>query len=226
MRRTTSQDIYEKIKDDIIYLRRKPGEELNIQALSEEMSVSRSPIRDALMLLQSESLVNMLPQRGCWVSLIDLDRVDEERLLRLSLEKCVLERLDGRLKHSDIASIEYYIALQKEAVETKDSQGFYSADDDMHHVYFEAAGLNNFWTLWIRETGNYRRVRLLSFDANGSAETNIAQHQALLEAFKRSNFNSALEIISEHIMKLNYEKDAIVKQHRDYFVEVNNEINK
>ena len=122
MRVTSSQTIYQKIKDDIIYLRRKPGDELYIQALSEEMRVSRSPVRDALMLLQSEGLVNMYPQRGCWVSLIDLDKIDEQQLLRLYLEKCVLEHIDGKLKPSDIAGIEYFIALQKEAVEKKDSQ--------------------------------------------------------------------------------------------------------
>ena len=187
MRVTSSQTIYQKIKDDIIYLRRKPGDELNIQALSEEMRVSRSPVRDALMLLQSEGLVNMYPQRGCWVSLIDLDKIDEQQLLRLYLEKCVLEHIDGKLKPSDIAGIEYFIALQKEAVEKKDSQSYYTADDDMHHVYFNAAGFDNFWSIWMRETGNYRRIRLLSFDAEGSSDKSIEQHEEILDAFKRCN---------------------------------------
>ena len=226
MRVTSSQTIYERIKDDIIYLRRKPGEELNIQALSDEMSVSRSPVRDALMLLQSEALVNMYPQRGCWVSLIDLNRVNEERLLRLSLEKCVLEHLENKLKPSDIARIEYFIALQKEAVETDDSKGFYGSDDDMHHVYFKAAGLDSFWSLWMRETGNYRRIRLLSVDTAGSSDKSIEQHEAILDAFKRNDFNDALKTITEHIMKLNYEKDAIVKLHPDYFIEGENETDK
>ncbi len=218
MRVTSSQTIYQKIKDDIIYLRRKPGDELNIQALSEEMRVSRSPVRDALMLLQSEGLVNMYPQRGCWVSLIDLDKIDEQQLLRLYLEKCVLEHIDGKLKPSDIAGIEYFIALQKEAVEKKDSQSYYTADDDMHHVYFNAAGFDNFWSIWMRETGNYRRIRLLSFDAEGSSDKSIEQHEEILDAFKRNDFEAASRIIGEHVTKLNYEKDAIIKQHPDYFI--------
>lgn len=219
MRRTSSQRIYEQIREDIIYLRRKPGEELNIQLLSEEMAVSRSPVRDALMLLQNEALVNMYPQRGCWVSLIDLSKVAVERLLRLSLERCVLEQLEDKLKPSDIAGIEYFIALQKEALEKNDSKGFYSADDDMHHVYFNAAGLDCFWKLWVRETVNYRRVRLLSFDTKGIAEINIKQHESILDSFRKKDFNNALKTINEHVMKLNYEKDAIIKQHPDYFTE-------
>lgn len=217
MRKTSSQTIYSIIKDDIIYLRRKPGEELNIKILSEQMEVSRSPVRDALMILQNEALVDMLPQRGCWVSLIDIDRAKEERLLRLALERCVLEQLPGKLKKSDIAQIAYFITLQKESLEKNDSQAFYSADDEMHHVYFNACGLESFWKLWVRETGNYRRVRLLSFDANGSAEASIAQHEELLKAFESEDFKAALAILEEHIMKLDTEKDAIINKHPDYF---------
>lgn len=217
MRQTSSQSIYDSIQDDIIYMRRKPGDELNIKDLALEMNVSRSPVRDALMLLQSEALVDMLPQRGCWVSLIDLNKVEEERLLRLALERCVFERLPSRLKNSDLASIEYFIALQRESLEKHDSQGFYSSDDEMHHVYFKAAGLENFWSLWIKETGNYRRIRLLSFDSDGSTESNIEQHELLLDALKQSDFQNALSIIEEHVMKLNYEKDDIVRKHPDYF---------
>lgn len=218
IRKTSSQLIYQRIKDDIIYLRLKPGEEISIQTLAEDMEVSRSPVRDALMKLQSEALVDMLPQRGCWVSKIDLARVDEERLLRISLEKSVLEKYCKNVKASDIARLVYYIELQKEAVESGNSIDFYSADDSMHQVYFEAAGLDRFWDLLMRETGNYRRIRLLSFDSEGIAKKNIEQHIKLVDALNYRNFDKALEIITSHISKLLNEKDAIVMEHPDYFI--------
>lgn len=218
IRKTSSQLIYESIKDDIIFLRMKPGEEISIQALSEKLEVSRSPIRDALMKLQSEALVDMLPQRGCWVSKIDLDRVKEERLLRVALERSVLESFNTPIKESEIAKLEYFLALQKEAVEEGNSMAFYSADDSMHAVYFEVAGLTRFWELLMKETGNYRRIRLLSFDAEGVARKNIDQHQALVAALAKGDFADASKIIGEHLAKLSFEKDAIVKEHPDYFV--------
>ena len=218
IRKTSSQLIYESIKDDIIFLRMKPGEEISIQALSEKLEVSRSPIRDALMKLQSEALVDMLPQRGCWVSKIDLDRVKEERLLRVALERSVLESFNTPIKESEIAKLEYFLALQKEAVEEGNSMAFYSADYCMHAVYFEVAGLTRFWELLMKETGNYRRIRLLSFDAEGVARKNIEQHQALVAALAKGDFADASKIISEHLAKLSFEKDAIVKEHPDYFV--------
>ena len=89
MRRTSSETIYDTLKDEIIFLKRKPGEEIDQDEISRRFDVSRSPVRDALMRLRSDALVVMRPQRGCWVSRIDLSRVDDECFFRLALEKSV-----------------------------------------------------------------------------------------------------------------------------------------
>lgn len=219
MRKTNSQTIYEKIKDDIIYLRRKPGEEINILTLSEEENVSRSPIRDALMLLQSESLVDIFPQKGSWVSKIDLERVAEERLLRFSLENCVLDSYSKCIKNSDLAKMEYYIELQKEALEKGDNIGFYASDDEMHHIFYSGAALERFWFLIKKESGNYRRIRLLSLSSRESVELNIRQHLSLLNALKEKDFEKAHRVLQEHLSKLDCEEKEIVKKYPEYFKE-------
>ena len=117
MRRTSSETIYDTLKDEIIFLKRKPGEEIDQDEISRRFDVSRSPVRDALMRLRSDALVVMRPQRGCWVSRIDLGRVDDECFFRLALEKSVIERYKMFMKPSDITRLEYFIALQKEAME-------------------------------------------------------------------------------------------------------------
>ncbi len=220
MRKTNSQTIYEKIKEDIIYLRRKPGEEINILLLSEEENVSRSPIRDALIVLQSESLVDIFPQKGSWVSKIDLERVAEERLLRFSLESCVLDSYFNHIKNSDLAKMEYYIELQKEALEKGDNIGFYSADDEMHHIFYSGAALERFWLLIKKESGNYRRIRLLSLTSRESVELNIEQHISLLNALKEKNIEKAHRVLQEHLSKLDCEEKEIVKKYPEYFKEM------
>ena len=111
MRRTSSETIYDELKGDIIFLRLKPGEEISQADISEKFDVSRSPVRDALMRLRSEGLVVMRPQRGCWVSRIDLSRVDDECFFRLALEKSVIDRYREYMKASDLTRLEYFIAL-------------------------------------------------------------------------------------------------------------------
>ena len=218
MRRTSSETIYDTLKDEIIFLKRKPGEEIDQDEISKRFDVSRSPVRDALMRLRSEGLVVMRPQRGCWVSKIDLSRVDDECFFRLALEKSVIDRYREYMKPSDITRLEYFIALQKEAMEAADTVGFYNADDDMHAIFFEATGLMRIWQLILRETGNHRRVRILSMGSRDVLQKNINQHEELVDALKKKDFTLAVTLETEHLSKLKYETDVIIESHPEYFI--------
>ena len=218
MRRTSSETIYDTLKDEIIFLKRKPGEEIDQDEISRRFDVSRSPVRDALMRLRSDALVVMRPQRGCWVSRIDLGRVDDECFFRLALEKSVIERYRMSMKPSDITRLEYFIALQKEAMEAGDIVGFYNADDDMHAIFFEATGLMRIWQLILRETGNHRRVRILSMGSRDVLQKNIKQHEELVDALRKKDFPLAVTLETEHLSKLKYETDVIVESHPEYFI--------
>ena len=217
MRITSSETIYDALKDEIIFLRRKPGDEISPQEVSERFDVSRSPVRDALMRLRSDALVVMRPQRGCWVSRIDLGKVEDERFFRLALEKSAIERFKDYMKLSDITRIEYFIELQKEALESGDTVGFYNADDDMHAIFFEATGLSRIWQLILRETGNHRRMRILSMGSKDVLDKNIAQHEELIQALRVKDFPLAVTLETEHLSKLKYETDVIIESHPEYF---------
>ena len=198
MRRTSSETIYDTLKDEIIFLKRKPGEEIDQDEISKRFDVSRSPVRDALMRLRSDALVVMRPQRGCWVSRIDLSRVDDECFFRLALEKSVIERYKMFMKPSDITRLEY--------------------DDDMHAIFFEATGLMRIWQLILRETGNHRRVRILSMGSRDVLQKNINQHEELVDALKKKDFTLAVTLETEHLSKLKYETDVIIESHPEYFI--------
>ena len=77
--RTTTEELYNIIKRRILHLEYKPGYALSALTLSEEMNVSRSPAREALIKLAADDLVEIFPQIGTRVSLINLNKVGEER---------------------------------------------------------------------------------------------------------------------------------------------------
>lgn len=217
VRKTAADEIYGDIRERILNLEFKPGEEIRILDLAEEYGTSRSPIRDALMHLGSEALVTVLPQRGCWVSRIDMRRVEEERFLRYSLEKSVLSYFIDRAKDSDIARLEYFVSLQKENAEAHDDVAFFRNDDEMHHAIFDTAGMDRIWQIISRETGHYRRMRLLSFDESGVVDLNIRQHMQLIEALAEKDLPSSLKVEGEHIFKLTIEAGEIRRSNPDYF---------
>ena len=224
VRRTASEDVYDKVKSDILSLSRVPGAEIKINEIAEEMGISRSPVRDALMKLSDEGLVDMLPQRGCWVSLINLERVDEERFLRHSLEKSVLSYFMEYAKASDISKLQYFVSLQKEALKDGDEGLFFTYDDQMHESIFHSAGKGRIWQIIARETGHYRRMRILSFDQPGVLDKNIEQHIELIEALKEKDIAAALRIEGEHVFKLTFEAGEIIHDNPSYFKKGSDEI--
>ena len=217
MRRASSETIYDELKEQIIFLHLRPGEEISQERISERYDVSRSPVRDALLRLRAEGLVVMRPQRGCWVSRIDISQIDDECFYRLALERSALSRCRDGMKSSDLARLGYAIALQKEAAAASDAEAFYNADDDMHSVFFEIGGLMRIWRLIERETGNIRRLRMLAAGGNGSMESCIAEHEALLDALRRRDFTAAEGIETEHLSSLRNAAGAAAEANPGYF---------
>ena len=74
--------VYEELKKNIISMRLEPGQTMSTQEIATKLGVSRTPVREAFLRLQSEGLVEMIPQRETMVSRIHIRRVDQEKFIR------------------------------------------------------------------------------------------------------------------------------------------------
>lgn len=217
-RKTASDELYSSLKRKILSLDLVPGAELSINELCQSTGFSRSPVRDALLHLSREGLVDIYPQRGCWVNRIDMMMVEMERFLRLNLETGAARIFLRVAKSSDIARMRMYLEAQKEAIERRDDAAFFEADDAMHHVVFSTSGLERMWSLLVRECTNHERIRLLSFRSEGVLKGIIDEHERLIAAFENHDIASALEIENYHLAKLLSQSGEIIAAHPDYFV--------
>lgn len=87
---TTSNQVYEELKSQILNLQLAPGTSISEKEMSEKFNVSRTPVRESFLRLSREGLLNVFPQRGTFVSLIDLNLVEEARFMREHLERAVI----------------------------------------------------------------------------------------------------------------------------------------
>lgn len=85
-RRSLSEQAYNQIRDSIITLDYEPGHMLYEADLGRQLGMSRTPIREAVRLLMTEGLIEVLPQRGMQVSYISESKIEENRVVRESLE--------------------------------------------------------------------------------------------------------------------------------------------
>ena len=83
-------EVYSVLRKAIVELYLQPGVILSMKDICEHLSIGRSPVRDALIRLDQEGLVTLLPQKGTMISQIDSWRVEQERFLRISVEEEVM----------------------------------------------------------------------------------------------------------------------------------------
>lgn len=214
---TASDEIYEVLRGEILSLRFHPGQEININSLSLQLNCSRSPVRDALMKLDRDNLVDIFPQKGTRVSLIDLGQVEQERFLRKSLELAALERFIKISNASDHYKMEAAIEDQKIALSKKDYPAFFSADDSFHKVAFEAVGKAWNWALIKNQSGNYHRIRLLSFQLSSVTDNIINQHKEILALIKNGKREELFKLMNIHLEKLDNEIEELKKNYKSYF---------
>ncbi|MGE4453380.1 MAG: GntR family transcriptional regulator [Sphaerochaeta sp.] len=217
VRVTASEEIYQTLREEILSLRFKPGMELNLQQLSEQLQVSRSPVRDALMRLSSDNLVDIFPQKGTRVSLINLKQVEEERFLRKSLEDHAVKKFIYQAREDNFAAMETAINEQVRYAEAEDFINFLESDNTFHAIIFQAIGMQRIWNIILAQGGNHHRIRLLSFYQKNVLDDIICQHRLMLQSLKTKQLEAILGLEDKHLSKLLQETELMVARYPEYF---------
>ncbi|MEN1761808.1 GntR family transcriptional regulator [Anoxynatronum sibiricum] len=214
---SVSDHVYEVLKKNIVALNVKPGERISENEISELLQVSRTPVREAFIKLSKEDLVHILPQRGTYISYIDLNEVEEARFIRESLEKSVIELATNEFSEDALFLLEQNVASQKNKIEKKAYAEFLEVDEAFHKTIFQECNKMRTWSVIDQVNSQYKRIRVLSFIANINWEQTIEQHQGIIEAIRTKDTQMALEIMSRHLKKLNIEKMELKRKYPEYF---------
>ncbi|WP_147613390.1 GntR family transcriptional regulator [Treponema pectinovorum] len=215
--------VYEILRNQIINLEYKPGQELNVNALVEKLGVSRSPVRDALLRLSLDNLVDIFPQKGTRVSLLDVKIIQQERFMRINLELGVLKQfmksLDETKQKVCGTKLQAILLQQHASLMDSNRKDFLQYDDEMHHFFYEQSGNEWIWNVICNHTGNDHRIRMLSYNAHHIADNVEEEHKALVNAVMAGDFEKALEIDEAHLQKLTEVFEPLMKNFPEYFCE-------
>jgi Transcriptional regulators len=215
---TSGEHIYQSLRASILALEILPGQELKTEEWTERFRVSRSPVRDAFMRLNKDGLVDVFPQRGTRVSLIDLRRVREERFLRKSLEDHAIVAFLQKDCEDALKKMQGILKEQKHTEKSGDLPAFLRLDDAFHGQLFSAIEMDFCFDLIRERCVHYRRIRILTFKDPNVIPHIIAEHEALLNALKDRNVDLAASIDRRHLSKLKQEQEQLLKQFPDYFL--------
>ena len=211
--------IYRNLRAEIIALRRLPGESLLEKEVAQRYGVSRTPVREAVLRLADEGLIEIFPQSGTFVSRIPIAGLPEAIAIRRTLEVATVRNAARHASRSQLASLRANLELQREKEGTADYDGFHMADEAFHALLAEAAGHPGFWTVTMQVKVHIDRYRRLTLPARGRIADIIAEHTAIIEAIEKGDGDAAVAALNYHLDDLERTIDEVRATYPHYFIE-------
>ena len=217
-RRTNATVIYDVLYKSIARMELRPGEPLQEKALTEQFGVSRTPLREALLRLQNDGLVELLPQAGTFVSRIPVAAIREAIIIRRGLEDMAITRLAAVAGSRDIARLDMTIAQQRLAVSIDDQSSFHDADEAFHEAIALSAGFSLLWPMVRQMKVHLDRLRVLSLPIEGRMSVTVEEHQRIRDALARNDVEGARAALHEHLGVMVPYIDQLSASYPDYFI--------
>lgn len=204
------------IRENIINLELKPGTMISEQDIANELNLSRTPVHEAMQELSTTKIIEILPQRGSYVSKIDMDRVDEAVFMRTTLESAIAELACEKASDDDIMELEENINLQEFYLTKNNLDKFMELDNAFHQTMYRIANKMQCFYMVKLMNIHHDRVRELHLHSS-DPKTVIAEHKEILEAFKQHNGKKAHDLLVTHITRLYQQQGEIRKKYPEFF---------
>lgn len=184
---TLPSEIYHKLWTQISTLELKPGERLSEAGIARQFGCNRIPVREAIRLLVSEGALEVLPQRGSFVTKIDMEQVERSRYLREVLEaQVVLQGFDKGLLPPMIPYLRSLVGRQEQYLALHDFLRALELDNEFHRIFYSIDNKE----FVLEHTGEYEihyyRARLLSMELEPE-NVMIYQHRNIIDAIARGD---------------------------------------
>lgn len=127
------------LKNNIISVDLEPGTLVSENEIALELGLSRTPVREAIIDLAKAGIIEILPQRGSYVALIDNKMVEESRFLRRVLDAAVIETACELDNPAVLAQLEENVHMQEFYLEREDAEKVYHLDNDFHKLIYKYA---------------------------------------------------------------------------------------
>jgi len=166
---TAASRIYSNLRAELVSLRRLPGEAVSEAEIALSYGVSRTPVREAILKLSDEGLLEIFPQSGIIVSRIPVAALPEAIIIRKALEETTARLAAERATSSQILALHSILERQREANAAKDRDAFHQADEMFHAAIADVAGYPGIWKLILQVKVNVDRYRRLTLPHPGGS---------------------------------------------------------
>ncbi|MBT2302576.1 GntR family transcriptional regulator [Variovorax paradoxus] len=214
--RLAAPQVLEQLRDAILSLELAPGTVLARQELANHFGVSQTPVREALLRLSEEGLVDVFPQHATMVSRIDIAAARQAHFLRRSIELELVHQLALEAPAGLVEQMKATIAQQAALATAQRYGDFVGADRAFHRLMYEAGGVPDLWEMVGRVSGHVDRLRRLHLPTAGKTEAILRDHRAIVRGIEAKDPAAAQAALRKHLSGTLSAVDEICRQYPDY----------
>ncbi len=206
---------YREIKKRILDNTLPPGHQALEQEIAAELDMSRTPVREALIRLEKEGLVELVPRRGMRV--VPLSPADMKEIYEVltCLEAMAAELLARRgVGPEELEPMERAVSKMDQSLETDDLEAWAVADEEFHRTLLELCGNQRLAEMAFAVWDQVHRARFVSLRLRLKPWQSNSDHRAVLEAVRRGDWREARELHSRHRRRAGEEITGILEQYR------------
>ncbi len=172
-------------------------------------------MREAFLTLLAEGLLNVMPQKGTFVSLLERETLRDALFVREALE-CAAARLAASAPLLQRKSLLRIVDRQREALRHDDAEGALQADEDLHRAIMNLSGHASAWEV-VRQARTHldRLRRLASRELKGSEEA-LSHHEQIAQAIVDGDVRASVKLLRDHILQIEGFIDRLAEIHAHY----------
>ncbi len=223
MKANNSEQVYEILKEEMMFLELAPGSVISEIEMASRFGVSRTPIRDVFKRLENEGMLQIIPQKGTMVSLIDLKNLTDMMYMREKLELSVVEDIIDGTHNEELVKLRLLLLVQEEIFnnEVSDevrSKQFIKADNQFHRLIFKSVGKESIWDMIAHTTPHYQRFRAITNLQDMDVVRGLfKEHQNILMMLENRDKAGIRELYNKHIYGGTKRIAEIVKNNQELF---------
>ena len=211
-------DAYNQIKYKIIHFDYVPGQKISEKTISTELDLGRTPVREALIRIEREGLIEVIPQSGTYITKIDMKTAEEGRFIRECIEPKIMTEAALRIDDGTMELLRQNLDEQDQTANNQEPDAFFDLDQTFHHSFYNVVGRDSVWQ-WLQinntQLNRFRRLRLkqLTLDWDMLA----TQHKQIYTAIQSKNVDDLLYLVGQHLHLMLDEKQQVLDAYSDYF---------
>lgn len=198
---TLKDHVYNYIAKEIINGELKPNEKINENEIVKKMNISRTPVREALIQLASEGLLENVPRKGFVLSRVDENTAKELYAVIGLLEGYAAKLVAPMITEKELKDLDFYVSSMDLAIDSNNYEMYYQLQAKFHETYLELCENKTLLTTLAQMKKKFVR-KVYRKEDNDDMQTMLRitnkEHRAILELFRQKKFDELEMEVRRH----------------------------